>query len=91
MTLLGSNCWVSLHIMKRGVLRVSCLVPLPPPSLPPLFGKWVLYFISTDLFGQCDCAGGERRLLVAMDTLCLSLMCLASPFSRVPSPNLIYC
>ena len=35
MTLLGSNCWVSLHIMKRGVLLVSCLVPLSPPSLPP--------------------------------------------------------
>ena len=33
MSLQGSNCWVSLHNIKCGVLRLSCLVPISSPSL----------------------------------------------------------
>ena len=33
MTLQGSNCWVSLHNVKCGVLHLRCLVPISSPSL----------------------------------------------------------
>ena len=94
MTLQGSNCWISLHNIKCGVLRLSCLVPInffPIPPSPPFFGKCVLYFISTDQFGQCDGAGVKTAYWLPWIHCVYSLMCLASPFFRVPSPNLIYC